>query len=101
MKIAAVIDYREAARKRLLHFAFEYLHGGSYAETTLRRNTADLEGIALRQRVLCNVSSIDVSTTLFGSSLALPIALAPIGLAGLYTRRGEAARAAQTAGIPS
>jgi L-lactate dehydrogenase (cytochrome) len=102
MKAAAVTDYREAARKRLPHFAFEYLDGGSYAETTLRRNTADLEGIALRQRVLRNVSAIDVSTTLFGSTLSLPIAFAPIGLAGLYARRGEvqAAKAAQSAGIP-
>ena len=72
------------------------------AETTLRRNVDDLARIALRQRVLRNVSDIDLSTELFGQKLALPVALAPIGLAGLNARRGEcqAVRAAEAAGIP-
>ncbi|WP_091737950.1 FMN-dependent L-lactate dehydrogenase LldD [Phenylobacterium immobile] len=102
MKAAAVSDYRELARRRLPHFLFEYIDGGSYAEATLRRNVADLEAITLRQRVLKDVSSIDLSTQLFGQSLAMPVALGPIGLAGLYGRRGEvqAARAAQAAGAP-
>jgi L-lactate dehydrogenase (cytochrome) len=69
---------------------------------TLRRNLADLETIALRQRVLRDVSSLDLSTTLFGQRMALPLALGPIGLAGLYARRGEvqAAKAASAAGVP-
>jgi len=102
MKAASAIDYRELARRRLPHFLFEYIDGGSYAEVTLRRNVADLEDIALRQRVLTDVSTLDLSTTLFGRSQRLPIALAPIGLAGMNARRGEvqAARAAQTAGVP-
>lgn len=102
MKAASAIDYRELARRRLPHFLFEYIDGGSYAEVTLRRNVADLEDIALRQRVLTDVSTLDLSTTLFGRSQKLPIALAPIGLAGMNARRGEvqAARAAQTAGVP-
>ncbi len=102
MKPASVTDYRELARRRLPKFLFEYIDGGSYAEATLRRNTADLESIALRQRVLRDVSSIDPSTTLFGQQLAMPVALAPVGLAGLSARRGEvqAARAAQAAGVP-
>ena len=102
MKAASVTDYRELARRRLPKFLFEYIDGGSYAESTLRRNTADLEAIALRQRVLRDVSSIDVSTTLFGQQLAMPVALAPVGLAGLNARRGEvqAARAAEAAGVP-
>ncbi len=102
MKAASAIDYRELARRRLPHFLFEYIDGGSYAEVTLRRNVADLEDIALRQRVLTDVSTLDLSTTLFGRSQNLPIALAPIGLAGMNARRGEvqAARAAQTAGVP-
>ena len=102
MKAASVTDYRELARRRLPKFLFEYIDGGSYAESTLRRNTADLESIALRQRVLRDVSSIDVSTTLFGQQLALPVALAPVGLAGLNARRGEvqAARAAEQAHVP-
>lgn len=101
-RAASALDYRELARRRLPPFLFEYVDGGSYAEVTLRRNVADLEAVALRQRVLNDVSSIDVSTTLFGRRMALPVALAPIGLAGMNARRGEvqAARAAEAAGIP-
>lgn len=102
MKAAAAIDYRELARQRLPKFLFEYIDGGSYAEVTLGRNTEDLATIALRQRVLRNVSAIDLSTQLFGQALKLPVILAPIGLAGMYARRGEvqAARAAHAAGVP-
>lgn len=99
---ASAIDYRELARRRLPPFLFEYIDGGSYAEVTLKRNVADLEAIALRQRVLNDVSTIDLATTLFGQRLALPVGLAPIGLAGMNARRGEvqAARAAEAAGVP-
>jgi len=102
MIAASALDYRELARRRLPAFLFEYMDGGSYAEVTLRQNIADLEKIALRQRILRDVSQIDVSTELFGQRLTLPIALAPIGLAGLNARRGEvqAARAAEAAGVP-
>ncbi len=102
MKAASALDYRELARRRLPKFLFEYIEGGSYAEVTLKRNVADLEAVPLRQRVLRDVSSLDLSTKLFGQRLAMPIALAPIGLAGLTARRGEcqAARAAEAAGIP-
>lgn len=102
MKAVCVSDYRELARRRLPHFLFEYIDGGSHAEVTLRRNIADLEAIALRQRVLRDVSTLDLTTKLFGTKLSLPIALAPVGLAGLNARRGEvqAARAAEAAGIP-
>jgi len=102
MIAASAIDYRELARRRLPRFLFDYLDGGAYAEVTLRRNVADLERVALRQRVLRDVSRLDLTADLFGQKLALPVALAPIGLAGLTARRGEvqAARAAEAAGIP-
>jgi L-lactate dehydrogenase (cytochrome) len=102
MKAAAVLDYRELARRRLPPFLFEYIDGGSGAEVTLRRNVADLEALALRQRVLRDVSALDLTTELFGSRMTMPIALAPIGMAGLCARRGEvqAARAAERAGVP-
>jgi L-lactate dehydrogenase (cytochrome) len=102
MIIANIADFREAARRRLPRFLFEYIDGGSYSETTLRRNVDDLAGIALRQRVLRDVSRIDLTTELFGQSQAMPVALAPIGLAGLSARRGEtqAVRAAEKAGVP-
>src|SRR6201996_7590470 len=101
-KAASALDYRELARRRLPPFLFEYIDGGSYAEVTLKRNIADLERVALRQRVLNNVAEIDLSTELFGRRQPLPVALAPIGLAGMAARRGEvqAARAAEAAGIP-
>lgn len=101
-RAASIADYRELARRRLPRFLFEYIDGGSYAEVTLRRNISDLEQIALRQRVLRDVSGLDLSTTILGQRSALPVALGPIGLAGMNARRGEvqAARAAAAAGIP-
>jgi L-lactate dehydrogenase (cytochrome) len=102
MKAAAVMDYRALARRRLPHFLFEYLDGGAGAELTLRRNVADLEALALRQRVLRDVSRLGLDTELFGQRISMPVALAPVGLAGMNARRGEAqaARAAARAGIP-
>ncbi len=102
MIAASTSDYRELARKRLPHFLFEYIDGGSYDEVTLQRNLDDLQSIALRQRVLRDVSNLDLSTTLFGRSFAIPLGLGPIGLAGMTSRRGEvkACRAARTAQIP-
>jgi L-lactate dehydrogenase (cytochrome) len=99
---ASTLDYRALARARLPHFLFEYIDGGSYAEVTLQRNVTDLAEVALRQRVMTDVSAIDLSTGLFGQRLAMPVALAPVGLAGMNARRGEvqAARAAQAAGVP-
>lgn len=101
MIAASISDYRELARRRLPRFLFEYIDGGSYAEVTLRRNVADLEDVALRQRVMRDMSELDLSTELFGQRVALPVALAPIGLAGLNARRGEcqAVRAAEQAGV--
>jgi L-lactate dehydrogenase (cytochrome) len=101
-KLASVEDYRGQARARLPKFLFEYIDGGSYSEVTLRKNCSDLESIALRQRILRNVADIDLSTSLLGQQLSMPVALAPIGLAGMNARRGEAqaVRAAEKAGIP-
>ncbi|MBU6268169.1 MAG: FMN-dependent L-lactate dehydrogenase LldD [Sphingomonadales bacterium] len=102
MIVAQITDFREAARRRLPRFLFEYMDGGSYAEVTLRRNVEDLSAIALRQRVLREMGTLDLSTEVFGQRWNLPVALAPIGLAGLNARRGEcqAVRAAEKAGIP-
>ena len=101
-KAASVSDYRALAKARLPHFLFEYLDGGSYDEVTLKRNVEDLRSVALRQRVLRDVSSIDVATELFGKRWAMPVGLGPVGLSGLYARRGEcqAAKAAAQANVP-
>lgn len=102
MIISASTDYRAAAERRLPPFLFHYIDGGAYAEHTLRRNVSDLADIALRQRVLRNMSDLSLQTQLFGETLAMPVALAPVGLTGMYARRGEvqAARAAASKGIP-
>jgi L-lactate dehydrogenase (cytochrome) len=101
-RAASVSDYRALAKARLPHFLFEYLDGGSYDEVTLRRNVEDLQRVTLRQRVLRDVSSVDLSTELFGKRWAMPVGLGPVGLSGLYARRGEvqAAKVAAATGVP-
>ena len=102
MRAASVSDYRELARRRLPNIFFEYVDGGSYAEATLARNVADMQAIALRQRVMRDMSQLDMSVTTLGQSFSMPVGLAPVGMAGMYARRGEtqAARAAAAAGVP-
>jgi L-lactate dehydrogenase (cytochrome) len=100
--VSSTTDFREAARRKLPRFLFDYIDGGAYAERTLARNVSDLADLSLRQRVLKDVSQVDTSTTLFGHYQALPVALAPVGLTGMYARRGEcqAAKAAAAKGVP-
>jgi len=101
MIVSSPDDYRAAARRRLPRFLFDYIDGGANAEDTLRRNVSDMQAIELRQRVLKGTAEIDLSTSLFGEKLALPLALAPVGLTGMYALRGEvqAAKAAESVGI--
>lgn len=102
MIISSSNDYREAAKRRLPPFLFHYIDGGAYAEYTLKRNVEDLSKIALRQRVLNDMSSLSLETKLFNETLSMPVALSPVGLTGMYARRGEvqAAVAADKKGIP-
>lgn len=102
MIISSAQDYKEGARQTLPPFLFHYIDGGAYAECTLERNVSDLADIALRQRVLKDMSALDLSASLFGEPMRLPVALSPVGLTGMYARRGEvqAARAADKFGIP-
>lgn len=102
MIISSTTDYRAAAEKRLPPFLFHYIDGGAYAEKTLHNNVADLADVALRQRVLKDMSKLDTSIELFGEKLSIPVALSPVGLTGMYRRRGEvqAAIAADKKGIP-
>lgn len=99
---ASLEGYRELARRRLPRFLFNYIEGGSFAGSTLARNVDDLRDVTLRQRVLRDVSSVDLSVNLFGEDFALPVGLGPVGLAGMCARRGEvqAVRAAEAAGAP-
>ncbi len=102
MIISAASDYRAAAQRILPPFLFHYMDGGAYSEYTLRRNVEDLSEVALRQRILKNMSDLSLETTLFNEKLSMPVALGPVGLCGMYARRGEvqAAKAADAHGIP-
>ena len=102
MIISSTLDFREAARRRLPRFLFDYADGGANSEHTLQRNVLDLAEVPLRQRVLKGGGAVDLKTTLFGHERTLPVMLGPVGIAGMYRRRGEAqaARAARTVGIP-
>ena len=99
---ATFADYRELSRRRLPRQLFDYIDGGSYQEVTLRDNAGDLDRLRIRQRVLRDVSRLELSTSVLGERWAMPVAFAPVGLAGLMRRRGEvqAARAAEAAGVP-
>ena len=98
---ASVRDYRELARRRLPRQLFDYIDGGAYEESTLRANVDDLAAIHLRQRVLRDVSELQLATRVLGQSLAMPLVLGPVGLAGMYATRAEvqAAQAAEQMGI--
>ena len=102
MRPANVADYRELARRRIPKVLFDYVDGGAFSESTLRANSDDFQKIHLRQRVLVDVSRVSMSTELMGQQMAMPMVLSPIGMAGMYARRGEvqAARAARKAGVP-
>jgi len=100
--IASVDDFRDAARRRLPRFLFDYADGGALGEETLRRNATDLRDVLIRQRVLQDVARVDLATSWFGRRQSLPVALAPIGIGGMFRRRGEvqAARAAAAHDVP-
>jgi L-lactate dehydrogenase (cytochrome) len=100
--VASIGDFREAARRRLPRFLFDYADGGALDEQSLRRNTADLSEVLIRQRVLQDVANVDLTTSWFGRTRSLPVALGPIGIGGMFRRRGEvqAARAAARHDVP-
>lgn len=102
MIISCVQDYREAARRRLPRFLFDYIDGAAGAEQTLAANVADLAKVRLKQRVLRNVDALSLETEWFGRRAALPVILGPVGLTGMFRRRGEAAvaKAAAAMGVP-
>jgi len=81
---------------------FDYVDGGAFEEATLNAKRNDLQRLALKQKVLRDVSALDTSTKLFGQRMETPLVLAPVGFAGMMARRAEAqaARAAEKAGIP-
>ena len=101
-RAASVRDLRELARSELPAWVFDYIDGGAFDEATLRANSADLAAMPLRQRVAIDVTDRMQSTKVLGVEAALPLAIAPTGLAGFVYPDGElhGARAAAAAGIP-
>ncbi len=99
---ASVLDYRELARRRMPRQMFDYIDGGAYEEATMAKNVEDLRDVLLRQVVMRDVSVRDQACEVLGQSLSTPLILGPVGLAGMFARRGEVqvARAAEAAGVP-
>ncbi|PCJ48327.1 MAG: alpha-hydroxy-acid oxidizing enzyme [Gammaproteobacteria bacterium] len=99
---ASVEDYRKLAEKRLPRAFFDYIDGAAHQELTAKKNILAFESLQLRQRILRDVSNIDTSVNLLGRALDFPLILGPVGLAGIFARRGEAQalKAANKAKIP-
>src|SRR5580700_5458995 len=102
MIIANIDDYRKQCEARLPRFLYDYISGGSFQENTLRANIAELQATLLRQRVMVDESRLNLSIQSWDQALSLPVVLGPVGMAGMYSSRGEvkAANAAKAVGIP-
>jgi L-lactate dehydrogenase (cytochrome) len=100
--ITSIEDLRRMAKKRVAKAIFDYVDRGSYEEGTLQANKADLDALKFRQRVAINVDQRSTKSTMLGREVAMPVAIAPVGLTGLNGADGEilGARAAGKFGIP-
>lgn len=100
--VASIEDLKKIAKKKVPRPFFEYVENGSYDAITLRANRAALDAIALRQRVMIDVSGRDLSGCFLGERSAIPVALAPCGLTGAIYPNGEihSALAAEDFGVP-
>jgi L-lactate dehydrogenase (cytochrome) len=100
--VTCIEDLRLLHKQRVPKAFFDYADRGSYTEDTLRANSAKLQEIKFRQRILVDVSKRDLTTKILGEPSAMPLILAPVGLLGMQHGDGEihACRAAQAAGIP-
>jgi L-lactate dehydrogenase (cytochrome) len=99
-QIVNIADLRKLAQRRLPRVAFDYIDGGADGEVTLRENTRVFDDVLFRPRNAVSMTSCDLKTTVFGTELALPFILAPVGSSRMFYPRGEvvAARAAGAAG---
>ena len=100
--VTNIADLRRMAQKRVAKAIFDYVDRGSYDETTLRANSADLDDIKFRQRVAIDVDNRSTVVKMIGTDAIMPVAIAPTGLTGLNWANGEmlGARAAERFGIP-
>jgi L-lactate dehydrogenase (cytochrome) len=100
--VTCIDDLRWLAHRKVPRQFMDYFEAGSYAEETLRANREALSAIKFRQRVLAGADNRQLTSTLLGEAVSMPVALAPIGMMGMAHRDGEilACRAAQAAGLP-
>ena len=100
--ITTIKDLRALAQKRVPRMFYDYADSGSWTESTYRANESDFQTIKLRQRVAVNMENRSLRTTMAGTDVAMPVAIAPTGLTGMQHADGEmlAARAAKAFGIP-
>jgi L-lactate dehydrogenase (cytochrome) len=100
--ITNIEDLRVLAQKRVPRMFYDYADSGSWTEGTYRANQSDFAAIKLRQRVAINMDNRSTRSTLVGQDVAMPVALAPVGLTGMQHADGEilAARAAEKFGVP-
>ena len=98
----SIAELRELARRRVPRMFYDYADSGSWSESTYRANEADFARLLLRQRVARDIGGRSLATTMLGRPVAMPVALAPAGLAGMQHADGEilAARAACAFGVP-
>ncbi|MGR3343174.1 MAG: alpha-hydroxy acid oxidase, partial [Paracoccaceae bacterium] len=101
--ITCIEDLRRLYKRRVPKMFYDYCESGSWTEQTFRENSSDFAGIHLRQRVGVDLSDRSTASKLIGQDVAMPVALAPIGMAGMQCADGEikAARAAEKFGVPS
>jgi L-lactate dehydrogenase (cytochrome) len=100
--ITNIEDLRVLAQKRVPRMFYDYADSGSWTESTYRANSGDFQKIKLRQRVAVNMEGRSTRSTMIGQDVAMPVAIAPVGLTGMQHADGEilAARAARKFGIP-
>ncbi len=100
--ITNIEDLRVLAQKRVPRMFYDYADSGSWTEGTYRANEADFHKIKLRQRVAIDIEKRSTRTQMVGVDVAMPVALAPVGLIGMQHADGEilAARAAEAFGVP-
>jgi L-lactate dehydrogenase (cytochrome) len=100
--ITCIDDLRQLHRRRAPKMFFDYAESGSFTEQTFRENTTDFTRIRLRQRVGRQLDNRSTRTTMLGQEVAMPVALSPVGMAGMQSADGEikAARAAARFGVP-
>ncbi|WP_158965627.1 alpha-hydroxy acid oxidase [Chachezhania sediminis] len=100
--ITCIEDLKRIHERRAPRMFFDYAESGSWTEQTFRENTTDFEKIRLRQRVAVDMSGRTTKTQMIGQDVAMPVALAPVGLTGMQCADGEikAARAAEAFGVP-